>query len=105
MEALRTSRLKESMMRSFALLLLMTSSALAQETLPTEPWKWTPEQRLAARFDKKLMAARVVEGKAQNGPGRARAMSNGAEATSQDFIIGRQHPELFLPTELFQGFI
>jgi hypothetical protein len=85
-------------------LLLIASPMVAQ---PAEPWKWTLEQRLAARFDPAMRAARVAEVEARDAkmkPNRASASAMGLQAPG-DVIDGNLHPELFLPTELFERFI
>jgi hypothetical protein len=83
--------------------LLLAASFLlvgAQQSPPAEPWKWTLEQRLAARFDPHARAARVADPRAKG----VQAMSAFGPVPS-DVIDGSKHPELFLPTEIFEHFV
>jgi hypothetical protein len=78
-------------------------SAVAQTV---EPWKWTREQRLAARFDANARAARIAEARSENARrGRTSAAVFGRSDSPGDVIDGKSHPELFLPTELFENLV
>jgi hypothetical protein len=60
-------------------------------------WEWTTEERVAFRSSQALATARVS------------TTSNAGPAPAGrpviDVIDGRQHPELFLPTELFESVV
>jgi hypothetical protein len=90
-------------MRTINLLLWLAfaSSAFAQEAAPAEPWKWTLQQRLAARFDPQARAERIAADARFERAGRATSANVGTDKTG-DVIRGASHPELFLPTELFE---
>jgi len=84
--------------------------AFAQQPTAAQPWKWTLEQRLAVRFDPHYRAERIAEADVQNRMMEAR-IRNHAPTTATprrapgDVINGRDHPELLLPTELFEYFV
>ena len=94
------------------LLLGMTAAqgAEPEKGSPRKPaWKWTLDERLAARFDPGAMAARDAELQAEEEAARKR-WSNllaGEEAQmtgpppATETIDGSKTPELFLPVELF----
>jgi hypothetical protein len=68
-----------------------------------EAWRWTNEERIAARGDAALAAERVLAAR----PSSAAASSSRLVAAARlsrivDVIDGKTHPELFLPTELFE---
>jgi hypothetical protein len=96
-----------------AVLLLSVAAAQGAEVEeggPRKPaWKWTLDERLAARFDPGAMAARDAELQAEEEAARKR-WSNllaGEEAQMKgpspatETIDGSKTPELFLPGELF----
>jgi hypothetical protein len=67
----------------------------------TKPaWAWTDEERIAARVDPARIATRLRE--SQETQERDLASSAHVGAQPADVIIGRVHPELFLPSELFR---
>lgn len=78
---------------------------------PREAWKWTLEERLAARFDPATMAERQAEYQAEQGAIRKR--QGGSLLENETNIArpvlekrsGRRTPELFLPGELFDHLI
>lgn len=86
-------------------------------SVPTVPkkeaWKWTLEERLAARFDPEALAAREAEHQAEQESifrrfgdpleGELKNMK-GPPATAEH-LDGRKAPELFLPGELFTQLI
>jgi hypothetical protein len=87
--------------------IVLSLNAQDSSAPPAEPWKWTLEQRLQARFDPAARAARVADAVAREARIQRRvprAMSAG-EQQPGDVIDGNQHPELFLPTELFERFV
>ncbi len=94
---------------AFAVLstVVLANAAFCQAP-PREPWKWTLEQRLSARFSSAAQKARVAQVEATDR--RKPAVPSfsvevpGAKATS-DVIDGDIHPELLLPTELFEAFV
>ena len=85
----------------FALLALLALVASGQEkSLPkaTEAWKWTIEQRIAARLDPAGLAERRRVAALNN--------SDGPPANPAPFVIeGSKNPELFLPHELMSFLI
>ena len=87
------------MFAMFCAAALFAAVASAQQPPPAEPWKWTLEQRVAARFDAAARAARVAESKA-----RSASLPSLAPAPG-DVLDGRAHPELFFPTEAFDHFM
>jgi hypothetical protein len=95
-----------------AVLLLLSAGAAvgqAQESKASAKpaWKWTLEERLAARFDPEAMKARAAETrrrydvaeKAFRGPGRAQVTL--PLYPSEFEVQGDYNPELFIPYELF----
>ncbi len=104
--------------RFFILLIaaLLPGVAVAQEAEterkadPRKPaWKWSIEERLAARFDPVAMAAREAEYEAEQEEFRKRGydplFDEWAKMTAPqpaiEHLDGRKAPELFLPGELF----
>jgi len=63
--------------------------------LPKQPWQWTLDERLRARFDPESRAQRLFESR----------RIEGSRQRSGDVLNGRRHPELFLPSELFERFV
>lgn len=60
------------------------------------------EERLAARFDPQARAARLAAARAEP---RIRAQGHSSEGLeTSDSFTGREHPELFLPFEIFTAF-
>jgi hypothetical protein len=92
---------------NFLIAAFLAASAIAQQTPPAEPWKWTIEQRIAVRFDPAARAERIAEAQAEDKKHRhPAAMSAGiGEVSPADVISGHAHPELFLPAELFEYFV
>lgn len=97
------------------LAVLLPGTAAAQDAdtegkaLPQKPaWKWSIEERLAARFDPVAMAAREAEFEAEQETLRKRwdllaeewAKMTGPPPATEN-IDGSKTPELFLPVELF----
>jgi hypothetical protein len=76
---------------------------------PKPAWKWSVDERLAARFDPEAMAAREAERQAKETELRkswadplSEEKARTTEAPSvQEVIYGSKTPELFLPVELF----
>jgi hypothetical protein len=88
----------------FALLSLAASA----QSPPYEPWNWTLEERIAARFDARARAMRVAASKARamSFPQMPAADSSGASTPApSDVLDGRANPEVFFPTEVFEHFI
>lgn len=86
--------------RIFAGLVAVTAASLFAQTAK-EPWKWTTEQRLHARFDPEARKARLAEAAAR----AAQRTGMAAHVDDIDVIDGDVHPELFLPSELFESFV
>jgi len=81
---------------------------LAATSPPLEPWKWTLDQRMAARFDSVSRAARVASAHDRESQLHRRnpsALSMPNTPAASDIIDGSSHPELFTPTELFEHFV
>jgi hypothetical protein len=77
----------------------LPATSKAQEPKPS--WRWTLDERLAQRHDPVAAAARL---RAEAGRVSSLATTATAKVTLQgnsDYISGRDHPELFLPWELF----
>ena len=69
---------------------------------PQKPaWEWTDQERLERRADKRCVAARraLAEDRTRR-DGSCRMSGN-----VTDFIYGTDTPELFLPTQLFDGLL
>jgi hypothetical protein len=97
--------MEDFMMRVMNVVVFVTVAvfAAAQQSAPPEPWKWAVEQRLSVRFDPVARAERIAEARAETARGRhAAAPANTGDALAGDVLRGREHPELFLPTELFE---
>jgi hypothetical protein len=85
--------------------------AEAEKTAPPQPaWKWTLDERLAARFDPAAMAEREAEYQAEQDAVRKRHPELLAKRKSEtpaspprptEMLDGSKTPELFLPGELF----
>jgi hypothetical protein len=74
------------------------------------PWLWTDEERLAARFDAAAQTARVEAFMTTRGeaPAAGRVKSTAVFQPSNrpaDIILGRDHPELLMPFEIFGIFV
>jgi hypothetical protein len=86
--------------------------AQPEKDAPKKPaWKWTLDERLAARLDPESMAARVAENRART---EAILKSQGVNYVPkeqagppllEETIIGSKNPELFLPSELFDALL
>jgi hypothetical protein len=95
--------------------LLVTLHSAAQKPAPAshqplaskEIWQLTDDERIAERLDPQKMRERVASHRAAlnrlHNPGTSSSMSTGtAEGVPTKLIIdGGEHPELFLPFELF----
>jgi hypothetical protein len=81
--------------------ILNEPSATATTTAGRPAWQWTVAERIAARCNPE--AARVrVRG---TSPGASAMSVVGIQKTHADVISGKTHPELFLPTELFEAVV
>jgi hypothetical protein len=81
---------------TLACLLAGHAGAAFAQPAPSPPkpaWKWTLEERLAARFDAQKQAERNAADVA--------AGYTGPDDERTTTIVGRTHPELLLPWELF----
>jgi hypothetical protein len=64
----------------------------------SRPWQWSPEERLARRFDPAAM-------KERSSPEATEPFGISVERAPQlarDVVIGKRNPELFLPFEVFR---
>src|SRR5437016_102856 len=67
------------------------------------PWQWSDEERIAARVDAGLAVKRVQDANASPQEASShRVVATARNLRLTDVIEGRKHPELFLPTELFE---
>src|SRR5947208_1284214 len=84
-------------------LLISASTYAANATDPaTKPaWRWTLDERLAARHDPVAAAVRLLELPAAQAAGRIKSTAAQIAPDQADFISGRKHPELLLPWEIF----
>lgn len=75
-----------------AVLFILTLAAAvpAQTGAGKKAWEWSPEERVAARFAPRAVAARIE------------AVRGDAAVT--DHVSGASHPELLLPTEIVTTF-
>jgi len=87
---------------SLAALLLLVFPAATFEAQPKrEAWQWTLEERIAARTDPAAARARVeIDDQRTRAAGREIQRSEIA-----DIFYGKDHPELFLPYELFDDLV
>lgn len=84
-------------MKPVCLLILLFAASSAKE-----PWKWTDEERIAARTDRAAAQSRVrVLQSSGDVQSESAAAADGKHLT--DVIDGHSNPELFLPTELFEA--
>jgi hypothetical protein len=82
----------------FIALPIFAGNSLAAPQAAKQPWQWTDEERLGARFS----PAAIADRNAAYQKSRARATSTSAQpAPGQRYVIdGRRNPELFLRHEL-----
>lgn len=88
------------------------SSSRPEEIPGNKPaWQWTIEERLAKRFDPAEMKERAeaenrrIQELVKLGMLSAEAVSSLPLQADTDSISGRETPELFLPTELFDALL
>jgi len=81
---------------SLLLAALLVCASLEAQTKP--PWHWTDDERFKALVDPALRAERLRTAGEQHTPGPR-------ERPAGDVINGREHPELFFPTQLFESMI
>lgn len=84
------------------------SAPTAQAQSSKAAWQWTTEERLAARTDATQASERVRrwrESAVSDSSGRRMATNAAQKGRWVDAIIGREHPELFLPHELFDSLV
>src|SRR5207244_11207926 len=101
-------RSEDIMKRSLTLVGLLflgiTTHAASKDQAPAKPpWRWTLDERLAARVDPRAAAERVrsARGARISASSGTPSKENEMPADQIDFIGGREHPELFMPWELF----
>lgn len=75
-----------------------------------KPWKWTTEERIAARVDAGAARRRIETLKSKGADARLRIMADAqtTQAAAQeptDYIDGKAHPELFFPHEIMALFL
>ncbi|MEA2327275.1 MAG: hypothetical protein QOE68_2234, partial [Thermoanaerobaculia bacterium] len=88
------------------LVLLSTSLYAAKPVTSTshlkEPWQWDVSDRIAARSDRALAGERLAERDTIKQMQRVTSTATNKFSRQVDVVEGRTHPELFLPTELFE---
>ncbi|MEP7013376.1 MAG: hypothetical protein ABJC13_23900 [Acidobacteriota bacterium] len=88
-------------MRRIAAALLIVVPTLAGaahgQDSPRPPWKWTDEERIAKRYDPSSMHSRENDYIAKT--------EGAAVAIGRDVVDGDKNPELFLPSEVYQGLL
>jgi len=82
---------------SFCVFLLFSASALAAPKTERRAWEWTVDQRIALRTDPVAASERVSASRKSLKIGTNQANAQNA----RDRFSGTTHPELFLPTEVF----
>lgn len=85
-----------------------TSATALPQTKTKEAWEWTVEERIAARTDLIQVSRRLANAHTNRVQANAASSKSGAHVTGNrfaDVIDGKQNPELFLPTELFENFM
>ncbi len=86
------------------------TDVLAGESAPRTPtlraaWEWTTDERIALRSSPALASARIFTTSSAARLPTTSSTSAKPAARVVDVIDGRQHPELFLPTELFESVV
>jgi len=85
------------------MLRLDAATAVSRAAQAKAPWQWNDEERIAARADAGLAVERVKAANRSTAESPAhRVVATALNARLTDVIEGRKHPELFLPTELFE---
>lgn len=90
---------KAAVFLGIALLTFVTTLSASSGQAAKQPWQWTLDERLAARYDAPLAAARVAA--ARGGEVSASNVTNAAQGRPIDVISGIRNPELLLPGEVF----
>ena len=67
-----------------------------------EPWQWDDSDRIAARSDRASAAERMAERDTTKQMQTVTSTATKKFSRQVDIVEGRTHPELFLPTELFE---
>lgn len=86
------------------MLLLFAVGLAADEPARKEPWEWTIEERLAARFDPEARKKRIDESLAKPSTLKVSPANLIAPNPPTDYVSGLHTPELLLPTEIFSTF-
>jgi hypothetical protein len=89
-------------MKMLVALLLTLFSAVPAPAAEREPWRWTDEERLAARFNPESIRERREEHHKEQ---LARNPKARTPSPTENIIDGTRNPELLLPWELFQTFV
>ncbi len=105
------------MLRELGTLAMLAAMITAAEDRPAkEPWRWTDEERIRARFSPGSAASRVEEARTADRGAPALSMPRRPKAgrprttdadtlIPTDYIDGSLHPELLLPIELFNDLV
>lgn len=88
----------------FGLMLLEvpTDAARNGDQAPKPPWQWTLDERFAARHDPAAATERLRVAQTSS-LAKTAPTANLPISDQVDFISGKDHPELFLPWELFDN--
>jgi len=81
-------------------------SSVSAVTPEKSPWQWSNAERIAARTNRNLAAERLMA--ARGATTEAQSIRTSAAThldRTIDIIVGKEHPELFLPTELFETLV
>jgi len=88
---------------AFFLITLRGPSTLAAAPPARQPWLWNNTERIAARTDRNLAADRVSAARANSIAEHAlRPLATAHISREVDIVNGKEHPELFMPVELFE---
>lgn len=91
-----------AMVFAMAAFLALPSLAAERETrTPKQAWEYTDAERLEKRFDPASIRARWFQHAEENSSARA----NSVPAGMDNVVVGRDHPELFMPFELFANLV
>jgi hypothetical protein len=85
----------------FAMAAFVATSSFGAEREAKRPWEYTDAERLEKRFDPASIRARWFQHAEENGGVQA----NAVPAIMDNVVVGRDHPELFMPFELFANLV
>ena len=94
--------------RRLTLLILMTAALCSlgqQANTPKQPWQWTVDERIAQRCDRMAARARVERARSERVAPTVVRKGRVEWHDTTDVIIGKQSPQLLLPTEVFESVV